>query len=61
MVGAITCSIVGTFAISGGALITAMAAENCGATTAGAETATYHMIPTANGMQVTVYKLARGA
>jgi len=58
--GDITASVIGTFTISGAALITALNAANVGGATAGAETATIHLVPSGEG-QVMAIKLARAA
>jgi len=61
MTGALTFTGVGTFDVSGANLKTAIDKLNCGAATAGAETTSLIFIPTANGMRVTVFQIARAA
>jgi len=61
MAGVITFTGVGTFDVSGGNLKVAMDACTTGGATASADTSSYVFIPTANGMRVTVFRMARGA
>lgn len=61
MAGEATLTGIGTFGVSSANLKVAIDALNLGATTEGASTKTLYFVPSANGMVVTVYQVARTA
>lgn len=59
--GDLTLTNKGSYDISGAALKTVVDSLNSGAATAGADTTSLYLIPTANGQQVQVITVARAA
>jgi len=59
--GDVTSTYEGTFAISSAALITELDTLNTGAATAGADTKSIIIVPSANGQQVSIFTIARSA
>lgn len=59
--GAITSTYEGTFDIGSAALLSELDTLNTGAATAGADIKTIHLVPSANGRQISIYTMARAA
>lgn len=59
--GDVTSTYEGTFDIADAALITELDTLNTGAATAGADTKSIILVPTANGKQISIYTIARAA
>ena len=59
--GDVTSTYEGTFDIGAAALITELDTLNTGAATAGADTKSIILVPTANGKQISIYTIARAA
>ena len=59
--GDITSTYEGTFDIDSAALITELDTLNTGAATAGADIKTIHLVPSADGKQISIFTMARAA
>jgi|TARA_Y100000310_G_scaffold225212_1_gene227229 hypothetical protein len=59
--GDVTSTYEGTFDIGAAALITELDTLNTGAATAGADTKSIILVPTANGKQISIFTIARAA
>mgnify|MGYP001317137069 CR=1 FL=1 len=59
--GDVTSTYEGTFDIADAALITELDTLNTGAATAGADTKSIILVPTANGKQISIFTIARAA
>ena len=60
-VGDVTSTYEGTFDATATALLTELNTLNTGAATAGADTKSIILVPSANGKQVHIYTIARAA
>ena len=59
VLGAITSTYEVTFDLDSAALITELDTLNTGAGTSGADIKTIHLVPSADGKQISIYTMAR--
>lgn len=59
--GDITSTYEGTFLLDEAALLTELDTLNTGAATAGADVKTIHLVPSADGKNISIYTMARAA